>query len=132
MSRRWTQMNTDDLNSLTERIIGCAFKVSNTLGSGFLEKVYENALALELRKAGIPAEQQSPVQVHYEGQLVGDFAADIIVDSNVIVELKAVKALDDAHVAQCLNYLKATGVKVCLLLNFGKPRLEVKRIVRGF
>jgi len=125
-------MNTDDLNSLTERIIGCAFKVSNTLGSGFLEKVYENALALELRKAGIPAEQQSPVQVHYEGQLVGDFAADIIVDSNVIVELKAVKALDDAHVAQCLNYLKATGVKVCLLLNFGKPRLEVKRIVRGF
>ena len=132
MSRRWTQMNADDLNSLTERIIGCAFKVSNTLGSGFLEKVYENALALELRKAGIPAEQQSPVQVHYEGQLVGDFAVDILVESNVIVELKAVRGVDDAHTAQCINYLKATGLRICLLLNFGKPRLEVKRIVRDF
>jgi GxxExxY protein len=123
-------MNADIIDGITERVIGCAFTVSNTLGSGFLEKVYENALALELRRAGLAAEQQSPIAVYYQGELVGDFAADLLVEQCVIVELKAGKALDDAHMAQCINYLAATGLKVCLLLNFEKPKLEVKRIVR--
>jgi GxxExxY protein len=116
--------------AVTERIIGCAFKVSNTLGSGFLEKVYENALAYELRKSGINCEQQKPVKVLYEGVVVGDYAADLLVDDRVIVELKACKALDDVHMAQCLNYLKATGKRLCLLMNFGQPRVEIKRIVK--
>ncbi len=129
-------MNADerrlDLNEVTERIIGCAYTVSNKLGCGFLEKVYENALAIELRKVGLEAKQQHGVQVTYDWQLVGDFVADILVAGCVILELKAGKALDDAHYAQCLNYLRATGLKVCLLMNFGKPKLEVKRVVLNF
>jgi GxxExxY protein len=134
MNRRLTQMNTDKqaLNKITEKVIGCAFAVSNGLGCGFLEKVYENALLHELRKNGVNAEQQQSIQVHYDGVLVGDYAADVLVEGCVIVELKAVKALDDIHVAQCLNYLKATGLKICLLLNFGNPKLERRRIVRDF
>jgi len=123
-------MNTDKINDITERIIGCAFAVSNTLGCGFLEKVYENALALELRSAGVVVEQQSPMAVRYREQLVGEFAADLLVERRVLVELKASGTLGDSHMAQCMNYLAATGLKVCLLLNFGKPKLEVKPIVR--
>jgi len=121
----------DDLaeyNALTERVIGCAFQVSNILGCGFLEKVYENALVHELRKADLPVQQQAPISVTYDGVTVGDYTADLIVDDRLIVELKAVKALDDIHVAQCINYLKATGFRLCLLINFGKPRVEIKRI----
>jgi GxxExxY protein len=129
-------MNADerrkDLDSITERIIGCIYKVSNTLGNGFLEKVYENALALELRKCGLQAQQQHGIQVRYDGKIVGDFAADLLIEGKVIIELKATKALDDAHTAQCLNYLKATGLSVCLLINFGKPRTEIRRIVNNF
>ncbi|MBM3331430.1 GxxExxY protein [candidate division WOR-3 bacterium] len=129
-------MNADErrieLDRITKEIISCGFKVSNTLGSGFLEKVYENALALELRKAGLKAGQQQSITVHYDGTVVGDYAADLLVEGKVIVELKAVKTLDDVHVAQCMNYLKATGLSVCLLLNFGKPKLDVKRVVRDF
>lgn len=120
-------MSDDELNALTERIIGCAFKVSNALGAGFLEKVYENALALELRKRGLDVKQQAPVSVFYDGTVVGEYFADLVVSDTVIVELKAVKEFSDAHAAQCLNYLKATGLPICLLLNFGKPRVEVKR-----
>jgi GxxExxY protein len=120
------------LNQITERVIGCAYTVSNSLGCGFLEKVYENALVHELRKNGLKTEQQQPIQVHYDDVLVGDYVADVLVEGRVLVELKAVKALDDVHVAQCLNYLKATGLHVCLLLNFANPRLEVRRIVHGF
>src|SRR5438874_13143424 len=98
----------DDLNFLSEQVIGAAFRVSNTLGTGFLEKVYENALAHELRKAGLSVEQQFPVPVYYDGVQVGDFFADLLVDGTLLVELKAVKAFDDVHVAQCLNYLKGT------------------------
>jgi GxxExxY protein len=117
-----------DFNPVTEKIIGCAFTVSNTLGAGFLEKVYENALALEIQKAGLKVLQQYPIQVWYDGVVVGEYFADLLVQDSVAVEIKAVKALDDAHWAQCLNYLKATGMRLCLLLNFGKPRLEIKRI----
>lgn len=99
------------------------------MGNGFLEKVYENALAYEVRKAGLAVAQQHRIEVLYDGNvIVGEFVADLLVEERVLVELKAVKALDDVHMAQCLNYLKATGLPVCLLINFGRPRVEVKRI----
>jgi GxxExxY protein len=118
-----------EINAITERIIGCAYTVSNTLGAGFLEKVYENALAHEMRKQGLQVTQQHPAPVVYDDVVVGDFVADILVEEAVLVELKAVKALDNVHMAQCLNYLKATGLGMCLLLNFGDPKLMIKRIV---
>ncbi len=123
-------MHTDEssANRLTERIIGCAFQVLNTLGAGFLEKVYENALAHELRKFGLAIVQQQGITVMYDGVIVGQYNVDLLVDETVIVELKAIKTLDTAHTAQCINYLKATGLHLCLLLNFGKPRLEIQRI----
>jgi|SRR6185312_10919783 len=119
-------MNTDDpgLNKLSERIIGCAFTVSNTLGVGFLEKIYENALAHELRKAGLPVQQQYAMSVRYDGVIVGEYIADFLVDKLILVELKV-----DIHVAQCMNYLRATGLHLCLLMNFARPRVEIKRIV---
>ena len=123
-------MNTDKMTEdVTERIIGCAIKVSNTLGVGFLEKVYENALVVELARAGLLVEQQKPIQVSYEGVIVGELGADIIVNGSVILELKAAKIIDPVHQAQLLNYLKATGLKVGLILNFGTPRLGIKRMV---
>jgi GxxExxY protein len=123
-------MNTDKNDEeVTERIIGCAIRVSNTLGVGFLEKVYENALVVELARAGLGVEQQKPIQVSYEGVIVGEFGADIIVNGSVILELKAAKIIDPVHQAQLLNYLKATGLKVGLILNFGTPRLGIKRMV---
>ena len=124
-------MNTDEhrLNEITEIIIKCVYKVANTLGNGFLEKVYENALEHGLRKTGFLVEQQKGIQVRYDGVVVGDYMADILVQNTVLVELKAVKTLDNIHVAQCLNYLKATGFKVCLLLNFGTPRVQIRRLI---
>ena len=119
----------DHLNAITQKIIGCAFKVSNSLGVGFLEKVYENALAIELINTGLAVEQQKPIQVWYMGQVVGDYSADLLVENQVLVELKAVKNLDQVHYAQCLNYLKATQLRVCLLINFGKTRIEIKRFI---
>jgi len=97
-----------------------------------LEKVYENALAHELRKCGLQTRHQPGIQVKYDGSIVGEFAADLLIEGKVIIELKAAKALDDAHMAQCLNYLKATGLSVCLLVNFGKPKVEIRRIVKNF
>jgi GxxExxY protein len=119
--------DVDSINGLTEKIIGCSFTVLNTLGSGFLEKVYENALAHELHKQGFRVDQQQPVPVYYDGVIVGDFVADLIVNGRVIVELKAVAEHDDVFTAQCLNYLMATGLPICLLLNFAKPLLDIKR-----
>jgi GxxExxY protein len=129
-------MNADErrliLDQLTEKVIGCAHQVSNGLGCGFLEKVYENALAVELQQAGLSVEQQRKIEVRYKGVLVGDYIADLVVEDSVIIEVKAVKALEQIHVAQCLNYLKATGYHVCLLINFGTPRAGIKRIVNEF
>ena len=102
------------------------------LGCGFLEKVYESALAYELRKSGLDVRQQQLINVNYENVLVGQNAADITVDDAVLIEIKAIKCFDDVHLAQCLNYLKATGTSVCLLLNFGTPKMEVKRVVHNF
>jgi GxxExxY protein len=120
------------LNAVTERIIACVYRVSNTLGCGFLEKVYENALAIELRLEGLKTQQQYPIRVVYKKEPVGDFAADLLVEDRVVVELKSARRLDDAHSAQCMNYLKASGLKVCLLINLGKPRAEIKRIVLDY
>jgi GxxExxY protein len=126
-------MNADErrLNEITERIIGCAYEVANGHGNGFLEKVYENSMFVEVTHAGMKAQQQVPIVVRWRGVVVGDYCADLIVDGAVLVELKACKALDEVHVAQCLNYLKATGLKVCLLINFGKSKIEIRRIVNN-
>ncbi len=127
------QIDTDKrrlkLNEITETIIGCAFEVANTLGSGFLERVYENALAHEIRAQGLDLQQQTPIQVRYDEIVVGEYFADLLVENRVIVELKAVKAFDEVHMAQCLNYLKASGLRVCLLINFGQPKIQIKRLV---
>lgn len=120
-----------EINPITEAIIGCAYTVSNTLGCGFLEIVYENALVHELKKAGLDVVQQHGISVVYDGVTVGIFQADLVVNGLVIVELKAVKSLNEVHMAQCMNYLRATGARVCLLINFGNPKVEVKRVVLG-
>ncbi|MFN6962147.1 MAG: GxxExxY protein [Pyrinomonadaceae bacterium] len=113
-------------SEITGKIIRSFYEVYNSLGPGFLEKVYENALALELRSSGLIVEQQRPIEVFYKSTRVGEYFADIFVDKKVIVELKAVETLLDIHEAQLLNYLKATQIEVGLLLNFGR-RPEHKR-----
>lgn len=117
-------------DALTEAVLGCAFRVANGLGPGFLEKVYENALAHELRKAGLKVEQQAPITVTWDAVVVGNYLADLMVEGTLLVELKACKALEDIHLAQCLNYLKATAIHTCLLLNFGTSKLQIKRLSR--
>ena len=113
---------------LTEQIIRAFYNVYNTLGYGFLEKVYENALAIELRKMGLAAVQQAPIMVYYAGAVVGEYYADLLVADAVIVEIKAARGLAAEHEAQLLNYLKATPYEVGLLLNFG-PKPELMRKV---
>jgi len=113
---------------LTEQIIGAAYRAHNVLGYGFMEKVYENALVIELRKLGVDVSQQWPVTVLYDGQVVGDYMADVLVDGKVVVEVKAASGLEPAHEVQLVNYLKATGIEVGLLINFGR-KVEVKRRV---
>ncbi|HUN40898.1 MAG TPA: GxxExxY protein [Acetobacteraceae bacterium] len=121
-------MNTDrpERNAITERIIGCAFTVANSLGRGFLEKVCENALALELRTAGLAVEQQRGITVTYKGTVVGQYFADLLVEDSILIELKTVRALDRA---QRINHLRATGKNLCLMINFGAPRVEIQRVV---
>ena len=121
-----------EINALTGTIIGAGQKVSRALGVGFLEKVYENSLALELRRHGLIVEQQSSIRVLYDGEVVGLYSADLLVESKVIVELKAQRALEEIHRMQCIHYLRATGLRVCLLMNFGRPRMEFRRIVNRF
>lgn len=124
-------MSEDELNRISEKVIGCAYAVGNSLGNGFLEKVYENALALELREKDLGVKQQHPIKVYYKNQIVGEYIADLLVENRIIVELKTVKGFDEIHLAQCLNYLKATNLPLCLLINFGKPRVEVKRVFQS-
>ncbi len=118
-----------ELDGLTEKIIGAAFKVSRALGHGFLEMVYKNALRLELLSAGLHVVQEKPFPVRYRGEQVGMYVADIVVNDRVIVELKVADTLSAAHSAQVLNYLKASRAPVGLLFNFGKSRVEVKRVI---
>ncbi|MCR9014404.1 GxxExxY protein [Aquiflexum gelatinilyticum] len=122
----------DDINLITKEIIGKSFKVSNTLGNGFLEKVYQNALSYELTKSGLNVKQQYPLEVFYEDKVVGEYFADLLVENKIILELKATKALEDIHLAQILNYLKACNMDFGLLINFGTPRVEIKRVLNNF
>ena len=107
---------------LTELIIGCCYRVANELGNGFLEKVYENALAHELRKAKVKVVQQQGIEVFYDGVIVGNYEADLIVEGLVIVEVKAASALDATHLAQCLTYMRGTRLETCLLVKFGRAK----------
>ena len=116
--------------NLTGTIIGCAYKVHNALGPGFLEKVYENALRIELEKLGIQVKQQEPINVCYDGQLVGEYFADLWID-NLIIEIKGIQSLAKEHEVQLVNYLSATGVDNGLLINFG-PSVQVKRKFREY
>ena len=114
---------------LSERVIGCAHNVNRELGTGFLEAVYENALVLQLEHEGIAFKRQHPLDVYYKKQLVGQYQADLVVDNKLIVEMKAVQSFNACHKVQVINYLRATGLNVGLLLNFGMPRLGIQRIV---
>jgi GxxExxY protein len=114
---------------ISRRVIGCAFTVANTLGAGFLESVYENALCIELTEQGIAFERQAALQVVYKDRIVGNFVADLVVEGALLVELKALRQLTTDHDAQVMNYLRACGLGVGLLLNFGAPRLEIRRVV---
>ena len=118
-----------DVNELTYKIQGAVFEVNRVLGPGFLEKVYENALLVELKRQGINAESQVPVKVYYKDSLVGEYIADILVEKKIIIELKTIKTLEKIHEAQLLNYLRATGIKVGLLVNFYHQKAEIRRRV---
>ena len=114
---------------LTEKVIGVCFEVSNELGSGFLESVYQKALTIALTQKGLTVEAQVPLKVKFRGQVVGDFYADILINSKLILELKSTKSINPEHEAQMINYLEATGLNVGLIINFGRTKLEWKRLV---
>jgi len=120
-----------ECEALTKKIIGCAFEVYNSMGFGFVERVYEKCLLIELAKAGIAAAPQEPIRVLYDGQSVGEFVADIVVENTVILELKSVRNIAEVHEVQLVNYLTATGKPVGLLLNFSPTELQVKRKVKS-
>ena len=120
-----------ETNKLTEIIIGCAYSVHRELGSGFLEKVYENALLLELEDAGLSVRQQTPIPVHYKGRMVGEYYADLIVEGRIIIEIKAVQSLAKEHEVQLVHYLTATDTEDGLLINFGAS-VQVKRKYRTY
>ena len=124
-----SEVPLQNVNEVTQKIIGCAFEVSNTLGIGFVEKVYENALVHLIRKSGLKVVQQYPIKVTFDGILVGEFVADLLVEDRVLVELKAVSMLVNDHTAQALNYLRASGLELCLLINFGRTKVEIKRLL---
>jgi GxxExxY protein len=121
-------MTEMELDKITEKIIGCAYRVSNNLGIGFVEKVYENAHAHEMRKDGLRVVQQHPIKVVYDVIIVGEFFVDLLVEDRVLVELKAVSELTSEHLAQALNYLRASRLPTCLLINFGKPRIQIRHL----
>jgi GxxExxY protein len=118
-----------ELNEITYAIRGAVFEVNKVLGHGFLEKVYENALMLELQLRGLRAKSQVPLKVFYKDKIVGEYIADILVEKKVVVELKAIEKFEKVHEAQLLNYLKGTGIKVGLLVNMKFPKAEIKRMV---
>jgi GxxExxY protein len=120
------------LDSLTERVLAAVFEVSNILGAGFLEKVYARALLRELALRGIRATAQASLAVTYKSHPVGEYFADILVEGVLVIELKCVERLANEHVAQCINYLRASGLGLCLLINFQRPKVEWRRIINGF
>ena len=115
---------------MTHKVIGCAYQVYNSLGFGFLESVYRRAMVIEIEISGMQVKQESPLKVHYRDQIVGDFFADLVVENELIVELKSVERLAKAHEVQLVNYLVATGIDIGLLINFGPTGVEVKRKFR--
>ena len=115
---------------LTYKIIGCALEVHKELGSGFLEKVYENALMVSLIEKGVHVKQQNPVKVKFKGRIVGEYVSDILVEEKVILELKAGDKLSNIHRAQVLNYLKSTNLRLAILLNFKNQKLEYERFIK--
>lgn len=121
-----------DYKDVTEVIIGCAYRVYNKIGFGFLESVYEKCLLIELREAGLDAESQKTITIYYDGEIVGEFVADIIINDTIILELKSVRRVIRAHEVQMVNYLVATGKPIGLILNFGERKVEVKRKVKDF
>jgi GxxExxY protein len=129
--KRFNEDFKERCNRIWEEIKDAAYKVSNTLGVGFLEKVYENALAIELRRRGLRVQQQYPLRVMYEGEVAGEYTVDLMVEECVLVELKVAKALDNIHTAITLNYIKASPWWLIGLINFGKPRIDINRYVDG-
>ncbi len=123
-------MNKLQHEDITKKIIGCAFEVINELGAGFLESVYEKAMLVALAGVGLTTQSQHAITVLFRNENVGDFYADLLIEGKVLVELKAVKILAPQHEAQIINYLKATGINVGLLINFGSSKLEYKRYTR--
>jgi GxxExxY protein len=121
--------NQRELDCLVERVVGAAYEVSNVLGAGFLEKVYERALLRELILRGLNVRSQAAFPVGYKDQCVGEYVADLLIEEKLIVELKCVDQFANEHLAQCINYLRASGIKLALLINFQKPRVEWKRII---
>ena len=119
-----------EYKDVTETIIGCAYRVYNKMGFGFLESVYEKCLLIELRKAGLDTESQKSITVYYDDEIVGEFVADILVNDMIILELKSVRRVIKAHEVQLVNYLIATGKPVGLILNFGERKVEVKRKIK--
>jgi len=120
-----------EYGELTEKVIGCAYRVYNKMGFGFLESVYEKCMLIELKKANLDSESQKPITVYYDNETVGEFIADIIVNDTVILELKSVRRIIRAHEVQMVNYLVATGKHVGLILNFGERKVEIKRKVKA-
>ena len=118
-------------SEITKKIIASAYKVYNTLGAGFMEKVYENAMVIELKNEGLEVKQQFPIKVYYEDNLIGEYFADLLVDDKVVVELKAISELGRAQETQLINYLKATGIKVGLLINFGEKITFKRKVVNA-
>jgi len=121
-------MNMNE-RELVEVAVGAAYEVSNALGCGFLESVYKRALFREIRLFGLPVEKEVSFSVQYKGESVGDYFADLVIDGRLVVELKCVEQFSNAHLAQCLNYLKASGLATALLINFQRPKVEWRRIV---
>lgn len=132
VSPAFSELESIDHEELTEKIIGCAYRVYNTMGSGFLESIYEKCMMIELEKQGLEVESQMGIVVRYDGEVVGEFQADIVVEDTIIVELKSVRTIVRAHEVQLVNYLVATGKPVGLLLNFAEEKVEVKRKYRDF
>ena len=133
-SHEFTRMDTKKseilYKDLSYKIVGLAMEVHSKLGYGFLEKVYENAMMVLFRQEGMRAKQQAPITVYFKGEAVGEYYADILVEDKIILEVKSVEKIIDKHRAQTLNYLKATGLRLSIILNFGKKKIEYERIVK--
>jgi GxxExxY protein len=127
-----TAPQRDSLNALFEEVVGAAYEVSNTLGAGFLEKVYERALAKELSLRGIPVRPQVPYKITYKGHPIAEYIADLVVDDRLLIEVKCVNTLVKEHLAQSLNYLKASNLSLALLINFQHPKVVWQRVVHNF